>query len=396
VRLLTAPGILVPLRSRLMDARSENVLIEALYDAALGHRPWLGVSQELMRYGGGESLMLSAQNTRTGQVDLLGWLGLSPEAIGEYAAFAQHDVWVQGYVGRRLFGRMMVGSAVVEERALKRSLIYNEYLRPKHVNIFHLVGAVIPMDGGYQATVGIHRPIDGRDFSPQEARWTQRLLPHLQRALEVRRRLQQAEQESRSVHAVLDRLSLGVILLGATGRLLHVNAAADVILRGGDGLARTPNGLHALRKDDDRRLQDMIGALRHPVGERRSAGGHLRIHRPSGQAAYAAMLAPLGPSMQRDDRESPTILMFVSDPGAKIVADLAVLSDLFGLPAGEGRLVLALLSGIAPPEYARRTNISYNTAKTLLARAMARTDTRSQIELVLLVASAFGGTSLRP
>jgi DNA-binding CsgD family transcriptional regulator/PAS domain-containing protein len=375
-----------------MDSRSENGLIEALYDAALGHRSWVGVSQDLMQHLGGQTLMLSTQHARSGRVDVLGWLGMSVEALHGYADFAQHDPWVQGYVGRRLFGKAIIGSSVVEEQTLKRSLIYNEYLRPQHVDIYHLVGAVVPMDNGCQATLGIHRPIDCRDFSAAEARGMQKLLPHLQRALEVRCRLQQAEQASRSVHSVLDRLSLGVIMLGATGRLLHVNAAADAILRGADGLIRTQDGLRAARKEDDRRLQALIGALRHPTGEDRSAGGHFRIQRPSGLAAYAAMLTPLGPRVQGDGRDTPAILLFISDPGAKIVSDLAVLSELFGLPAAEGRLVRALLSGIAPPEFARSVGITYNTAKTLLARAMARTDTRSQLELVLLVAGAFGGT----
>lgn len=375
-----------------MDPRSENGLVEALYDAALGHRSWPGLSQDLMGYLDGQTLMLSTQHARSGHVDVLGWLGLNVEAQQEYAQFAQHDLWVQGYVDQRLFGRAIIGSSVVEEQTLKRSLIYNEYLRPRHVDIYHLVGAVVPMDNGYQATLGIHRPIDGRDFSAEEARRVQRLLPHLQRALEVRRRLHQAEQASRSVHAVLDRLSLGVVMLGSTGRLLHVNAAADAILRGADGLIRTPDGLRAARKEDDRQLQALIGALRQRAGESRSAGGHVRIRRPSGQPAYAVMLAPLGPRMLGDDRDSPAILLFIADPGARIVSDLAVLSELFGLPAAEGRLVLALLSGIAPPEFARSAGITYNTARTLLARAMARTDTRSQLELVLLVAGAFGGT----
>jgi DNA-binding CsgD family transcriptional regulator len=52
---------------------------------------------------------------------------------------------------------------------------------------------------------------------------------------------------------------------------------------------------------------------------------------------------------------------------------------------------LALLSGTPLPQFARRAGISYNTARTQLARALARTGSRSQVELVLLVARALGG-----
>jgi DNA-binding CsgD family transcriptional regulator len=257
-----------------------------------------------------------------------------------------------------------------------------------------MVTGTLSLGGVY--SIGIHRPRMARPFTVTSSQKLQRLLPHLQRALEIRQRLRQAEQTSRSVYSTLDRLSVGVIMLAATGRLLHANAAAEAMLRDGDGLVRTPDGLHAARKEDDKRLQALIGALRHPSGDGRSAGGHLRIERSSGHPAYAVMLAPAGPRALGDERSTPAILIFISDPGAKIVADLAVLSELFGFTLAEGRLVLALLSGIAPPEFARRAGITYNTAKTLLARAMARTDTRSQLELVLLVAASFGGTAIAP
>lgn len=373
-----------------MVPRNESGLVEALYDAALGSRSWVDVSHSLMDHVGGQTLMMSVHHPKTASVDVLGWLGMSAESLQEYPRFAPHDVWVSGYVEQRLFGRAVVGSHVVDEQMLSRSFIYNEYLRPK-VGIFRLVGTVLPTDGGYHAALGVHRPRDGKDFTSEEARRLERLLPHVQRALEVRRRLQQAEGANRSVYSVLDRLSLGVIMLGGNGRLLHVNAAADAILRSADGLLRTPEGLRAARKDDDKRLQELIGALRPGPGATRSAGGHLRIRRPSGRQAYAVMVSPLGATVA-----SPGILVFVSDPGEKIASDLAILGELFGFPPAEARLVRALLSGVTPPEFARQTGITYNTVRTLLGRAMARTDSRSQLELVLLIAGSIGGTLAVP
>lgn len=275
------------------------------------------------------------------------------------------------------------------------SLIYNEYPPPK-VNVHHLAGSLLPLDGGYYAVVGVHRPRDAADFAPQEVKRLANVLPHLQRALEVRRRLQQAEQTSRSVYAALDRLSLGVMVIGAAGQLLHANAAAEGILHSGDGLVRAPDGLRACRKDDNQRLQALIGGFRQGSAQTRSAGGHLRIRRPSGRRSYAVMLAPAGSGIGSGERASPALLVFVSDPGERIATDLTVLAELFGFPPAEGRLVLALLSGMTAPEFARQAGVTHNTVRTLLARAMARTDSRSQLELVLLVAGAIGATMAVP
>lgn len=165
------------------------------------------------------------------------------------------------------------------------------------------------------------------------------------------------------------------------------------MLRAADGIVRTPEGLRASNKEDDKLLQKLIGGLRHGGGG--SAGGHLRVRRPSGRPAYAVMLTPAGPALVGAGKASPAVLLFVSDPGAKIVSDRKVLTELFGFSPGEARLVLALLSGTPLPEYARQTGVSYNTVRTMLARAMARTDSRSQVELVLLVARALGGIAPR-
>jgi DNA-binding CsgD family transcriptional regulator/PAS domain-containing protein len=374
-----------------MDRRKENSLIEALYDAALGYRPWIDVNRDLKDHIGGHSLMMSVHHPKTAHVNVLGWLGMSPESQQEYAVFAPHDVWVTGYIERRLFGTAAIGSHVVDEPTLTRSFIYNEYLRPNRVGIHHLVGTVLPMDGGYQAALGIHRPRDAKDFTSVDGKRLERLLPHVQRALEVHCRLHQVDHARRSVYSVLDRLSLGVIVLNTNGRLLHVNATADAILRKADGLTRTPDGLRAARKDDDRRLQQTIDALRRGSAETPAAGGHLRVQRPSGQPAYAVMVAPAGPGIVGREQGSPAVIVFVSNPGKKLAADLAVMADLFGLPPAEARLVLALMSGKQLPEIARDAGVTYHTVRTQIARAMARTETRTQVELVLLVSRALGG-----
>jgi DNA-binding CsgD family transcriptional regulator len=101
----------------------------------------------------------------------------------------------------------------------------------------------------------------------------------------------------------------------------------------------------------------------------------------------------VAPGLVAAGKELPAVLVFVSDPGARIIADVSELSALFGFTPAEGRLVLALLNGTPLPEVARQIGISYNTARTQLARAMARTESRSQLELVLTVQRALGGVA---
>src|SRR5690242_3259538 len=84
-------GRLALLEARL-GAGDEQGLIEALYDAALGRRSWDEVNTGFRSHIGGETLMLSVQHLRSGAVDVLGWVGMSPESLQAYPQFAPHDV----------------------------------------------------------------------------------------------------------------------------------------------------------------------------------------------------------------------------------------------------------------------------------------------------------------
>lgn len=100
------------------------------------------------------------------------------------------------------------------------------------------------------------------------------------------------------------------------------------------------------------------------------------------------MLAPAGPAAA-GQRSTAAILVFVSDPGQEIASDLAVLTELSGFtPAEDGRSWRCWPAS-RRPNFTLKKGVTYNTTKTLLAQAMAHTETHSRIELVLLVAGAF-------
>lgn len=375
-----------------MAAPNENDLIESLYEAALGQRSWEDATFDMASMLGGESLILSVLDPRNLSVEVVGYQGLTADSVKEYLRLAHHDPWLARATDRGLFNTAVIGTEILPEEELVNSFMYNEFLRPR-TGVHHLLGSVLGMHDGRVSIVGTHRPRDAKDFGRHDARRLDRLLPHLRRALEVRSKLEQAGQTSRSAYSVLDQLSLGVIMLGVTGKVLHVNSAAEVMLRAGDGLMRTATGLRAGNNEDNKRLQTLIAGFRQDAPNDRSAGGHLRIRRPSGKQAYAVMLAPAASGIARTGKVSASILAFVSDPEDKIVSDVTVLRELFGFSQAEGRLVLALLSGISLPDFARKVGVTYNTVRTLLARAMARAEARTQLELVLKVVSAMGGAS---
>lgn len=373
-----------------MPSVGERKLVADLYDAALGHRAWGEAGPQLVRFLDGHTLMLSVHNPLGQAVDLVSTLGMTTEDLRQYSEhYARHDLWALGAVEKRLFERPVTGAEAVDYRVLERSLIYNEYLRPK-LDMHYLLGALLTLDSGHSVVLGIHRPRNAADYTPDDVRRLGRILPHLRRALEVRQRLKRETQAGRATLAVLDRLKLGVLLLAPTGALVHANAAADAVLRADDGLTHARGSLRAGKADDDRRLQALIAGAAGlgPDSTTPPSGGHLRISRPSGYPAYAVMVAPMGTDSDIAVAGQPAVLVFIADPQARPDTDPAALMALFDLTPAEARLVLALANGVTLPAFASQAGLSYNTVRTLLARAMARTQTSSQLELSRRVLSS--------
>jgi len=376
-----------------MDPHAEGSLIGDLYDAALGHRPWNEVGSELVKLVGGRTLLLSVHHPLGEAVDLVTTLGMAADDLQQYSDYyAQHDVWAQAAMARGLFGQPLTGEELVDQHTFERSLFYNEFLRPK-VNIQHVTGSLMALDGGDFSVIGIHRSRDGMAFGPDSVRALGRVLPHLQRALEVRQKLKRTAAPDQSLLATFDWLSLGVVLLAANGTVIHANASGSAILSDADGLMRVAGGLRAARGDEDRRLQALLaGARRTTLSSAgvHGAGGHMQVNRLSGRRAYAVTIAPMGREAGAGPNP-PAVLLFIADPDAAPAIAPTALEQLFDFTPAEARLVLALASGVALPAFTRQTGLSYNTVRTLLARAMARTETNSQLQLVRLVLGALAG-----
>ena len=66
----------------------------------------------------------------------------------------------------------------------------------------------------------------------------------------------------------------------------------------------------------------------------------------------------------------------------------------FGFTPAEARLVAQLVTGQALPDIAKCLGISFETARTHLARARAKTDAASQLDLVRLVLTTVSPLSL--
>jgi DNA-binding CsgD family transcriptional regulator len=81
--------------------------------------------------------------------------------------------------------------------------------------------------------------------------------------------------------------------------------------------------------------------------------------------------------------------VLIADPERPAAITPEAIADAFGLTTAEARVVARLATGSSLPDIAGNLKVSINTVRTLLARAMGKTATNTQVALVRMVLTTF-------
>ncbi|MCZ8544885.1 hypothetical protein OOJ09_11890 [Mesorhizobium qingshengii] len=281
-------------------------------------------------------------------------------------------------------GTAMPTYRLLPEETRKPGIFFNEFFRP--LGLEECLGGTLASTGGRFAMVGLQRPRDRKPFDDDDIARLEALMPHLARALQLRRSFLELEGAAGAMSEMCDRLAAGVVALDEYGRGLFVNAAARRIADAGDGLSIGRGGrLFALNRAANNKLAELENDVRSG-----GAGGVARTARAAGRPPYGVMVAPFFLDHGVDTtRSRPRGVMFIiHDPLLKVRSDAQTISALFGLPRGTAQLVVAIAANEDLQTYADRAGISMNTVRYHLKAAYSRTGVRRQSELVRLVTTA--------
>jgi len=269
--------------------------------------------------------------------------------------------------------------ALITRAEWERTEMYQAFYRPNDMG--H--GARLTIWSGRSGTqaVNLSRPWRAAPFGEKERSLARTLLPHLQRAARVTRHLQNADLLTMATHATLDAMHQPVLLLDRTGRLVYANRGAERVLRMADGLLAGRERLSAGSPAATRALDALVSAAARGPGK----GGTLRLPRPSGKASLVLVAIPIRSLHDFFVTGQPAVVLCVSDPASRGTTDAAVLTTLFGLTRAEAELARQLLAGHELPAIAAASGRSVHTERNLLARVMAKTETRRQSDLVGLL-----------
>jgi DNA-binding CsgD family transcriptional regulator len=181
---------------------------------------------------------------------------------------------------------------------------------------------------------------------------------------------------------IFDQLSVGIVLLDGSAKVVFANAAARSLSDGGP--VQLNGGLTSPLPSQARRLADLIRSALSG-----SSARSMSLPCPDSGRPLMVLVSPLrgadghGP----DDKHDPAAMVMLCDQGHPTRIPAAWIMEAYGLTVAEVRVAIAVSCGATVPDVARRLSISPNTVKTHLRHVFGKTGTSRQVELARLMAT---------
>jgi DNA-binding NarL/FixJ family response regulator len=277
--------------------------------------------------------------------------------------------------------RVLLGEEIVPDPVFTRSQFYADFARKTGRR--YMIGGLL---GLRDATpIGFHREAAAGPFDEDDRRTLLALLPHLQRALQLRERL--VCDSAQLGAAALDAVPFAVIIVDGSMRVLHGNHAAVRLAsaaRSGLTIARTGP-------------QPGIGEL-HLVARHRD--DHALLGDAATTASIAVLVSPaLSSRVARAPPDEPRRVMpgaamiVARDLAALSVPSLKLMSDLYGLTRAEAEVAVALAGAATAEDVARARRVSLETVRSQVRSILGKTNAASLRDLERLLAL---GSDLQP
>jgi DNA-binding CsgD family transcriptional regulator len=307
----------------------------------------------------------------------------------EMLRILNEDFGAEGVPGLRdvIFGDLDQPQSTLnqmEEDAFQQSRFYQEWAQPQRLR--DACVTKFAQTGNRLGVLGVITYANRDIVSSDERLFMGLISPHVRRAALIGDLLNQERLTVHLYKQTLAALEAPVVLTDKTGKLLFANPKAEGLLARGLWLKSVRGIVSGANPIGAKALADAIA--RAAAGELALGGRGIGIPLSQrGSAPVVAYVLPLTRGTSRGAYEEAAVAIFIaSGVGASLTPE-ALLVTLFDLTSTEARVMSSLSGAQSRHDAAESLGMSENTIKTHLARIFAKTETKSQAELVALMGS---------
>jgi DNA-binding CsgD family transcriptional regulator len=343
--------------------------IEAIHGAGLDQERWPRALAAMREIIGGTGATFEVIDKSRFAPTAFHSIGIPP--VGEIE-YADHYFAINPRVRAALMtptGHVHWDYQILSEAAMHQDPFYADFL--PQLDLRYSVAGTIRQTEDELAVFAIQRSPKQGHVGRREIALMQRLLPHVQQAFDVARRLKHAGETQHSLERALDWLADGVMLVRADGAVVYANAAMQAMVRRADGVA-IKKGLveFATAEARGRFAAAMAGVVADFSVAR-------RLDRP----AYLVAVRPL-PAEHGAAKADADAIVFVRDPTSRNATALRMLRDVLDLTDAEAGVAQALQAGQRLQDYARTRMVSIHTVYAHLRSIKDKTGCHRMGELI--------------
>ena len=351
-------------------------IVSAIYASALTPENWIVALADIRRTldGQGAGLSLADGNSRSIKAG-----SVPPEALKTYREYYCQIDYVIDAVEQGPVGLVRSAQPLIALKA--RSEFDADWMRPHHMDDGLFVRLT---DGSTPTCFIVAAPKRSEAFDTAErVKLMSALVPHLQQALRTQDHLKDCAQGGSDIDQALDSVRHGIAVVGAGSAVIHMNSAAERMLKCRDGLRISSGSLEATCASANAELgRSIAGALfEQECGPR--TGNSFLCRRPSGKRPYIVHVLPFN-SAAGHPSAARALVVFV-DPEQQPEPSASLLRRVYRLTQAEADVALRVLRGDGLKPIAEELSLSMATIKTHLQHTFDKTDTHRQAELVRLL-----------
>ncbi|MFZ2154701.1 MAG: LuxR C-terminal-related transcriptional regulator [Bradyrhizobium sp.] len=368
-----------------MDDRKQlSALIGDIYDAVLNPDLRTDVLDRIAGFTGGHSGSLLSKHALNDSENLYCYIGNDPEPL---QAYSESYPKLDSTADPESVGVDQIVSAVdlVPYDEFRRGNFYREWARPYGWG--DIASAVIERSATSCTFLSVARQETSGLVDDQMRRRMALVIPHVRRALLIGKTIHHKDAEATCFTDIFDGLSAGMILVDASGRIVHANSAGDALLEAADFLRKNACGrLVAGDAATNAALRDILAAASAGDAFPGVKGIALPLTAHNGER-YIAHVLPLTSGARRGVGLAYNAVAALFVRKAALESSPAeVIGEMYKLTPTELRVLLAIVDIGGVPEVAASLGVAATTVKTHLSRLFEKTGVGRQADLVKLVA----------
>lgn len=357
-------------------------LVDGIYEAAIRPEHWDSVFEKLCGYIAARSGCILVEDHDLKTRYILAAAGIPTLVRLSYRmGLAKYDPIYKLQAARPVGRADMV--ARHEEMKSENPLFYRFIMKPNDMG--YLAAINLFNDDEWHVGIGVHRSFSASPFGDEELRLLEKLTPHIQRSLRIRRELYRQKSRSDSLHGALGKLLLGVVALDANRKIVYRNAAAEAITRKHPALRLDDDIPRAHFPTEQNQLDTLIAmALSGDASLSTNPNQATGLRHPDREHPLVVMATPSRAATADTvfHAERGELLLFISDPETAFSMPADTLHSLYGLTPAEAKVAILLANGLSSGEIASQNGASLETVRSQLKSIFRKMDVRNQQDVI--------------